>query len=363
MMNGIGIMKSSTLYGLSALVALSFIGALNAATPQQAEEITQNYERTQKLWASEMSLAPNDQARRMVMAKRPNPATYAARLKALLARDLAQAWTLKYGAWLLENDPELKDESQYALLDAVEKNHIASPDVGQFSLAMTNLSSGTRARGMQLLEKIKQTNPNTQVQGQAALSLSILLSSMGDEGVIMKRRLTNIREAVVKSADTRVGSIAVNDIIKEELYKINNLSKGRKAPEINGVDSGQRPLSLSSYQGKVVMLVFWSSWDEDSIKVLDILKKTHESKLGKPFAVLGVNRDDLMTLRRVEAEEMMGWKNVSDPKRETLQKYRVSTTPYCMVLDQKGVIKYRGNIGSFANAVADDLIRPAASKP
>lgn len=372
MMNFTRLIKGYVSYGLMALVVLGASGSLRAATAVEAEAITASYEGAEKLWMSELRLAPDDHARRMIMAKRPSAADYATRLKKLLARDLASEWTLKYGAWLLENDPGMEPESQRALLNAVEKHHLKSPELGGFCIAMASFNEGAadvagralvRHRGIQLLEKIKKTNPHITVQGQAALAISMVLSTMGEDQVIMKQRLINIREAVVKSADVKMGNVTVAEIVKEELYKISNLSTGREAPGITGIDSASRPVRLSSYRGKVVMLVFWSSWDKDSIKVLDILAKMQKGMEMKPFAILGINRDDFMTLRRVEAESMVAWKNISDPKNDIAKKYRISSTPYCMVLDQAGIIRYRGNVGSFANAVAEGLLSVQAPTP
>ena len=39
-----------------------------------------------------------------------------------------------------------------------------------------------------------------------------------------------------------------------------NLAVGKPAPEIEGVDVDGKPLKLSDYKGKVVVLVFWGSW-------------------------------------------------------------------------------------------------------
>lgn len=361
-------MKNCILYGWVLLLAFCFLG-VTEASPAQAEAIIQNYELSHKLWVSELKRAPNDQARRIVMAKRPDVVSYSSKLQKLIAGDLANEWTLKYGAWLLETDTNLSQGSQDVLLNTVEKYHISSPQVGRFCLALVNLRQGNgvgsgvgggslKARGIKILEDVKKKNPSIPVQGQAALAISIILSSMGEDSMIMQRRLANLREAVLKSEGVKSGDLLVNDIINEELYKINNLSKGRKAPDVIGLDSARRPVNLSDYQGKVVMLVFWSAWDEASIKVLEILKKAHETREGKPFVILGVNRDDFMTLRRIEAENMIEWKSVSDPQQEITKKYRVSSTPYCMVLDKKGTIAYRGLVGSFASAVADELMLP-----
>ncbi|MCP5535976.1 MAG: TlpA family protein disulfide reductase [Akkermansiaceae bacterium] len=366
---------------LAVLVSLmSFVQTAPAATDAEASAIIQEYDRLHRLWLTEMRLAPDARALDMIVKKRPDPTEYATKLKKLLARDLAHDWTLKYGAWLLENDqgideegnPSLKPESQRALLNAVEEHHVNSPLVGRFCIAMVHLNDSgevpapgsipLKSRGMKLLEKIQKNNPDPKVQGQAALAASIMLGSLGDDPRIMEQRIKNIREAVIKSADVKVGNVTVADIARDELFKINNLSKGRTAPDIVGVDSGNRPLKLSDFRGKVVMLVFWSSWDPDASRSLELLRKSAASKASQAFLILGVNRDSLTNLRSLEADRIVTWRNFSDPNQEIAKHYRIGSWPHCMVVDQEGVIQYRGVVGAFADAVASDLLQPKADK-
>lgn len=351
-----------------ALLALfAFLpSASEAATDAQAAEITQEYDRLQRLWLSEMRLAPDAQTRDTIVAKRPDPADFAARLKRLIRNDLNQEWALKYGAWLLENDTGLSAASQRVLLDAVQTHHLNSPELGFFCVAMVKLNDAgqlppagklpVRSQGMKLLEQIKQTNPSEKVQGQAALALSMMLGSMGDSPRIMAQRIQNLREAIIKSADVKLGNTSVADIARDELFIINYLSKGKTAPDIVGSDSGGRPLKLSDYRGKVVMLVFWSSWDNQAAKALELLRESAVSHLSKPFVLLGVNRDALVNLRALEADRLVTWRNFSDPNQTVARQYRIGSWPYCIVLDQKGAIQYKGPVGSFADAVANDLL-------
>lgn len=338
----------------------------DAATDAQAAEITQEYDRLQRLWLSEMRLAPDARERDLIAAKRPDPAGFAARLKRLIRNDLSREWTLKYGAWLLDNDSNLSAPSQRVLLEAVKAHHLMSPELGPFCVAMVRLNDTgqlppagklpVRSEGMKLLEQIKQTNPSEKVQGQAALALSMMLGSMGDSPRIMAQRIQNLREAIIKSADVTLGNTSVADIARDELFTINHLSKGKTAPDIVGKDSGGRPLKLSDYRGKVVMLVFWSSWDDQAAKALELLRESVVSNLNRPFVLLGVNRDLLVNLRALEADRLVTWRNFSDPGQTVARQYRISSWPYCIVLDQMGAIQYKGPVGSFADAVANDLI-------
>ncbi|MBK1854651.1 TlpA family protein disulfide reductase [Verrucomicrobiaceae bacterium 5K15] len=360
------------LLGLLCCSSVMVLSA-QAATDAQAKAITAAYQAAYDQWARELESATDVRSREAVLQKRPDPRTYAHKLKNLLRSDLANDWSLKYGAWLLENDYDISPESQRALLNAVEKYHLKSPELGPFCISMVHLNQrgeqprpGTiplESRGMKLLEEIKKQNPKPEVQGQAALAISIMLGGLGDHGNIMRQRMTNLKEAIIKSADVRIGDITVADVARDELYKITHLTKGRIAPEISGLDSASRPLTLSSFRGKVVMLVFWSSWDKDTARLLPMLRKSVESQAGKPFVVLGVNRDTLANLRALEGDRLVTWRNFSDPQQDISKAYRIASWPYCLVLDQEGAIAYRGAPGSFADAVANNLLLTESSAP
>ena len=359
---------SSTKNTLLAAVSALFLAMplAQAATEAQAQMITGEFDRAYLLWQSDMKLAKSSGSVQHVAHKRPDATEHASKLKVLISRDLAKDWTLDYGAWLLENDSALKPESQRALLKSVEEYHTLSPKVGRFCMGMIYLNQRgempragqppIRSRGMALLKTIKKNNPDPKVQGQAALALSMMLSSLGDDTRVMKERISSLREAIIKSSEVKVGSLTVAEIATDELYKINHLSKGRPAPAIMGNDSSGRLMQLNQFKGKVVMLVFWSSWDAEAGRMLELLKKTSQSNVGKPFALLGVNRDSLKNLRSMEADGLVNWRNFSDPNQKIAESYRVATWPYCIVLDQQGVIQYHGNIGAFSDAVANDLL-------
>ena len=61
-----------------------------------------------------------------------------------------------------------------------------------------------------------------------------------------------------KYADVARGSLA--DQAKTDLFELRNLSIGKAAPEIVGTDVAGKPIKLSDFRGKVVMLDFWGFW-------------------------------------------------------------------------------------------------------
>jgi peroxiredoxin len=55
-------------------------------------------------------------------------------------------------------------------------------------------------------------------------------------------------------------NVTIADKAAGELFEIRNLAIGKTAPDIVGDDLDGKPLKLSDYRGKVVVLDFWGNW-------------------------------------------------------------------------------------------------------
>ena len=137
-----------------------------------------------------------------------------------------------------------------------------------------------------------------------------------------------------------------------------NLAVGKPAPEIEGVDMDGKPLKLSDYRGKVVVLVFWGSWCGPCMAQVPHERELVERLKGQPFALLGVDCEtDKDTARAVMARERMTWPNWYDGSPDTgpiANRYHVRSYPSVFVLDAKGVIRCRGVAG--IDAIVDKLL-------
>ena len=92
-----------------------------------------------------------------------------------------------------------------------------------------------------------------------------------------------------------------------------NLAVGKSAPEIEGLDFNGKPLKLSDYKGKVVVLVFWGTWCGPCMAQVPQERELVERLKGQPFALLGVDCEaDKDKARAVMARERMTWPNWYD---------------------------------------------------
>lgn len=347
---------------------LMWAGAVQAGTNATAALIESEYQGEMERWAMRLQTARNDEAKRAVMAARPDVADYGRRLWIEIGDSLRQEWTLKHTPWLLENAAVFAGTEQVGRMGrtaveeirrVTEQMHMKSPQVGRLCLSLTAFPE---PETLALVRKIEEVNPDPKVQGQAAMALALLMKHLGDDPGVMKQRLTYLKSAIIKAADVKVGDTTVAELAGEEIHVILNLSKGRVAPDVIGRDSAGKAMSLSSLRGKVVVLLFWEENMRDAKKAVELIQKLQKAMRGKPVEILGVNGDSLQVLRELRGKSLVTWRSISDPDGRVAKQYRVTRKPWVYVVDQRGVIQYVGTPGSFLELAVEALVASPQAK-
>ncbi|PQJ28582.1 peroxiredoxin family protein [Rubritalea profundi] len=353
-------------------LAVAGVSAI-AGTPQGAERIVKECRLAELEWQQQMLGARTAAQKLAVVKRRPELGLYSKRMVGEIGKALKQKWTMPYIIWLLNYHGGLTEHEVSNIISLIGKFHADSPLLGEFCIALApaGKSNSQPAQAsidgkvvnltmekIRFIESIINSKRNKPLRGQACLALSGVLASMGDSAEINKRRLDLIRKAIINAADTKVGKLTVADLAKEEVYRMTKLSKRATAPDLIGKDSRSQPMRLSDFRGKVVVLVFWTSW-EQPIEVLDYLRKIEKHYIGKKVQIVGVNRDSLSDLREIEMAQKTSGKNFTDPNGDLYRVYRVTDSPVCYVLDDKGVIQYNGPLGSFVDLTVSALLAPA----
>jgi uncharacterized protein (TIGR03067 family) len=157
---------------------------------------------------------------------------------------------------------------------------------------------------------------------------------------------------------------------ERELEVLRKTGLGMKAPEIDGVDLDGKPMKLSDYKGKVVLLSFWGTWCAPCMRLMAHERELVERYQGRPFAVVGVNSDPLTTdLRPAVEKHRITWRSFKDkqPGKPRIDgEYGVSGWPTLYLIDHDGVI--RGRWPGTPNEKALDqeierVVRTAEGKP
>lgn len=352
------------LHGLAALVFLAAVSSARA-TPAEAMQIEKSFDLEMERWTHATLAATTPEARADALSKRPDAIAAARRMWEVIGPHLAEEWSIEPASWFLRLAPGLRSAQPggsmkpvfgnevAAVRKAIEAHHVRSGKLVPLCMALVATQD---PRSLPLLERIQTENPDPKIQGVAALAEAMLLKTSDDSPAIMRKRLTGLRKAIIQSSDVDLGGVTVAELAEDELYVIRFLTKGRVAPDLVGYDSGGRPMKLSSFEGKVLILIFWSSTDREADRLVDMANDWVRKFANRPVAVVGVNHDPLAKLRTMEADDTVLFRNFSDPAKSLAKDYRVGTWPLVYVLGEDRSIGYAGAPGSFAELSAEALL-------
>ena len=117
---------------------------------------------------------------------------------------------------------------------------------------------------------------------------------------------------------------------------------GTPAPELSLPDANGRPISISSFKGKYVLVDFWASWCGPCRQENPNLVKAFNRFKNKNFTILGVSLDKEKEpwLKAIKADGL-AWTHISDLKywsSKAVEVYKFQGIPYNVLIDPAGNI-------------------------
>lgn len=117
---------------------------------------------------------------------------------------------------------------------------------------------------------------------------------------------------------------------------------GAMAPDFTQNDVAGKPVSLSGFKGRYVLIDFWASWCGPCRGENPNVVKAYQQYKDKGFTILGVSLDQNKEawLKAIEADNLT-WTHVSDLKywnNAVAQQYGIRSIPANFLLDKEGKI-------------------------
>jgi peroxiredoxin len=202
------------------------------------------------------------------------------------------------------------------------------------------------------------------VLGRACLTCADIVAQRyldpygGGQTALRERAIRLYQRVIDEYSDiTHWDGESISVLAENQLFELKELQVGAQAPEIEGVDLAGKPMKLSEYRGKVVVIHYWQS----SLAFFDDLKRISRDYRDKPLVILGVTTDkDRAEALATATSKLQGLaiRHWHDPDRKIHARWSGSW-PCTQVIGHDGKILYKGQRKS--RTPLDDVLDEAVT--
>ena len=159
----------------------------------------------------------------------------------------AELWLLQQSWWLYKDRPAMHAEAA-VWADRTLKEFPKSERLDQIALYHYVFSAEQKRKYFELLVK---NSPHRKVQAAGLFGLATATK----DRALFERLAKEYGEE--RYRETTYGAMAHAHL---NVHDREALAIGKPAPEIEGIDHDGKPMKLSDFKGKVVVLDFWGDW-------------------------------------------------------------------------------------------------------
>jgi peroxiredoxin len=220
-----------------------------------------------------------------------------------------------------------------------------SPHTGVQARACVSLALNLkhRARVLQAVEADRELARQYEAVWGKAVMATLRERKVDETLAECEKFLARVREKYGEVAHPTFGNLGRLEAILTRCVKA-PVTVGKLAPQIQGQDLQGKPLKLSDYRGKVVLLDFWGSAFAPSREAFSREQALVKRLAGRPFVLLGVSADgDRVAARKLAETEGLSWPSWWDAGTAggpIATRWEVEVWPTLFLIDHKGILRH-----------------------
>ncbi len=131
---------------------------------------------------------------------------------------------------------------------------------------------------------------------------------------------------------------------------------GMVVPDVTLPDLQGRPVTLSSYRGRAVLINFWATWCVPCRAEMPEIQSAYHAHEQDGLVVLGVNiQEDMEEVQAFQHELGLTFPLLLDQNGETTQLFRLTGLPTSFFVDRQGIIRDI-QVGAMSRATLDSKL-------
>lgn len=149
-----------------------------------------------------------------------------------------------------------------------------------------------------------------------------------------------------------IAGMTIKQLSEGSIFAIRHLRLGKTAKGLSGETLEGKMVRIEDYRGKALLIDFWATWCPPCVSAVPDLQELSRELPASQFAIIGISADqDEEKLRRFVKNSGIQWDNIVDRNSILQKRWQSLSLPTYYVLDEKGVVRFRG-INHFAAAQA-----------
>jgi peroxiredoxin len=168
-------------------------------------------------------------------------------------------------------------------------------------------------------------------------------------------------DSLLGTIDKNLDSSIYTKNLKNKVEILKNVEIGKQAPDITLNDTAGKPVSLSSFKGKYVLIDFWASWCGDCRRENPNNVKLYQDFNKKGLEIFGIsldrNRGEWVNAIK---KDKLSWTHVSDLKfwySAAAKLYGISSIPHTFLINKEGVIIAKNLYGDELRAKVKEVLK------